>query len=224
MRDHTAVEVRSRHGERLLPRRRLLQAGCAGAASLVLGSLSSMAQTRHAPGVSDTTGTVLPATPQCQKGDRVPPPKQTAGPFYTPDTPERTSLLEPGLKGMPLVVRGNVLNTHCQPIAGALLDFWQADDDGDYDNAGYTLRGHQFADTSGAYRLETIVPGYYPGRTRHIHVRVQAPHGRVLTTQLYFPDAPQNRRDGIFDPRLVMQVRDTAKGGKRAQFAFVLQV
>ena len=71
------------------------------------------------------------------------------------------------------------------------------------------------------YRLESIVPGVYPGRTRHFHVNVQAPGRRVLTTQLYFPDEPLNQRDGIFDRDLVMKVRD-GDGGKTARFVFIL--
>jgi protocatechuate 3,4-dioxygenase beta subunit len=103
------------------------------------------------------------------------------------------------------------------------VDFWQADAGGAYDNAGYTLRGHQFADSQGQYRLETIVPGLYPGRTRHFHVRVQAPNRPVLTTQLYFPGEPGNQRDGIFNPRLVIALRDSS-GGKAGAFDFVLNL
>jgi protocatechuate 3,4-dioxygenase beta subunit len=76
--------------------------------------------------------------------------------------------------------------------------------------AGFRLRGHQFTDGAGRYRLDTIVPGVYPGRTRHIHVRVQAPNGPLLTTQLYFPGETENRRDGIFNPKLLMAVNDSA--------------
>ncbi|MGH2585071.1 MAG: hypothetical protein ACRDJE_09160, partial [Dehalococcoidia bacterium] len=136
---------------------------------------------------------------------------------------ERASLLEPGLQGDRLVVTGYVLTTACEPVQGALLDFWQCDAAGDYDNAGYRLRGHQFTDDSGRYQLETIVPGVYPGRTRHIHVKVQAPNQRVLTTQQYFPGEPGNARDGIFHPDLVMAVQDTADG-KAAIFNYVLDL
>ena len=103
----------------------------------------------------------------------------------------------------------------------ALLDFWQADDAGAYDNAGYRLRGHQFADDQGRYSLETIVPGLYPGRTRHIHVKVQAPNQPMLTTQLYFPGEPSNDRDSIFNSALLMDVRDDT-AGKVGVFNFVL--
>ena len=148
-------------------------------------------------------------------------PSQTEGPFFKPNTPMRASLLEPGMPGTKLVIEGSVLTTGCKPVARALLDFWQADAAGHYDNAGYRLRGRQLTDEAGRYRLETIVPAEYPGRTRHIHVKVQAPGQPALTTQLYFPDGADNRRDSIFDPALVMRVRD-AEGAKLATFDFIL--
>ncbi|MBW3633168.1 MAG: intradiol ring-cleavage dioxygenase [Chloroflexi bacterium] len=165
----------------------------------------------------------LAPTPECDDDDLAATLPQTAGPFYTPESPERRSLLEPEMPGTRLVVGGYVYNTDCQPIPGALLDFWQADDAGVYDNQGYRLRGHQFADEDGGFTLETIVPGLYPGRTRHIHVMAQAQNEPVLTTQLYFPDEPANAADGIFDPALVMDVQD-ADDGKVAFFTFVLPV
>jgi len=114
------------------------------------------------------------------------------------------------------------LTTDCQPIANAWLDFWQADDQGAYDNAGYRLRGHLFTDEQGRYTLETVVPGEYPGRTQHVHVKVRAPNGPILTTQIYFPGAPGNARDSIFDPALLADVQDGA-GGKVATFDFVVK-
>ncbi|MEA2317837.1 MAG: hypothetical protein QOD44_2026, partial [Solirubrobacteraceae bacterium] len=137
------------------------------------------------------------------------------------DTPRRSKLVTAGMPGTPLLLTGDVVDTSCRPVRGALLDFWQADADGRYDNSGFTLRGHQFADGRGRYGLRTIVPGLYPGRTRHIHVKVQRPHGDVLTTQLYFPGEPRNRSDSIFDDSLVMDIR-RAGAGRRARFRFVL--
>jgi protocatechuate 3,4-dioxygenase beta subunit len=164
----------------------------------------------------------LSPTPACDDGDEATV-AQTEGPYYTPNTPERASLLETGMAGVKLVVAGQVLTTDCRPVARALLDFWQADDAGQYDNVGYRLRGHQFADDQGRYTLETVVPGLYPGRTRHIHVKVQAPNQPVLTTQLYFPNEPGNDRDGIFNLALVMDVQDDA-AGKVGEFNFVLKM
>jgi protocatechuate 3,4-dioxygenase beta subunit len=164
----------------------------------------------------------LEPTPACAEGDDATPP-QTAGPFYKPRSPERKSLLEPGIQGTRIVLEGNIRSTKCKPIQRALVDFWQADGSGAYDNAGYRLRGHQFADGAGKYRLETVVPGLYPGRTRHFHVRVQAPNRPVLTTQLYFPDEPGNKRDSIFNPKLVMARRGLGES-QVASFDFVLNL
>ncbi|HEX2102913.1 MAG TPA: hypothetical protein VHF51_04640 [Solirubrobacteraceae bacterium] len=162
----------------------------------------------------------LRATPSCDDGDD-PTPEQTEGPFYTPDTPRRSNLVIDGVSGAPLLLTGDVVDTRCRPVRGALLDFWQADARGRYDNEGFRLRGHQFADARGRFGLRTIVPGLYPGRTRHIHVKVQRPHGQVLTTQLYFPGEPRNRSDGIFDDALLMDIR-RAGSTRRARFRFVL--
>jgi protocatechuate 3,4-dioxygenase beta subunit len=151
-----------------------------------------------------------------------PTPRQTAGPFFRPSSPRRTSFLEPGVSGTRIVVAGAVLFTDCQPVPRALVDVWHADEAGHYDNAGDKLRGHQFTDDHGRYRLQTIMPGFYAGRTRHVHVKVQAPGQPGLTTQLYFPDEPGNRADSLFNPDLVMQVRD-GEEGKLASFDFILR-
>jgi protocatechuate 3,4-dioxygenase beta subunit len=165
---------------------------------------------------------ILQATPPCDDGDDDPTDAQTEGPYYTPNTPRRSNLVTGGVRGIPLLVTGDVVDTQCRPVRGALLDFWQADAAGQYDNQGYRLRGHQFADGSGRYALRTIVPGLYPGRTRHIHVKVQRPHGKILTTQLYFPGEPRNRTDNIFDSSLVMAISRVGNG-RRARFRFVLR-
>jgi len=147
-------------------------------------------------------------------------PSQTEGPYFKAGSPARTSLIESGMTGTRLLLRGRVLTLACAPVAGATLDFWQADAGGAYDNSGYRLRGHQLTDSAGRYFLETIVPGEYPGRTEHIHVKVQAPGKTVLTTQLYFPGVARNQQDSIFDAHLLLTVQDTA-GGKAASFDFV---
>ncbi len=164
----------------------------------------------------------LRPTPACPE-DAGPTPRQTAGPFFKPNSPRRVSLLEPGITGTKIVVTGAVLSTDCKPVARALVDFWHADDMGDYDNAGYKLRGHLFTDDHGRYRVETIVPGLYPGRTRHFHVKVQAPNRPVLTTQLYFPGESANQRDFIFSPDLLVKIQDGADT-KVASFDFVLDL
>ncbi|MGQ0600818.1 MAG: dioxygenase family protein [Anaerolineales bacterium] len=215
----------------------LVLAAC-GAPSVTPAPSSTAAQPQAAEpaSVSPPTSTTAPSpttapaavaqtlapTPQCGDDDD-PTPAQTEGPYYTPNTPERTSFLEAGINGTTLVVTGYVLSTDCQPVAQALIDFWHANDAGEYDNAGYKLRGHQFTDAQGRYTLETIVPGIYTGRTRHIHVKVQAPNQPVLTTQLYFPNEPDNARDGIYMKETEMVVQDE-DDGKAATFNFVLAI
>jgi protocatechuate 3,4-dioxygenase beta subunit len=137
---------------------------------------------------------------------------QTEGPFFKTSTPQRITLIEPGSRAPKLMVAGQVLSPDCKPVKGALLDFWHADEHGEYDNRGFRYRGHQFSDAEGRYRLETIVPAEYPGRTRHIHVKVQPPGGRILTTQLYFPNEPRNARDSLFREELVMHMKDRSQG------------
>jgi protocatechuate 3,4-dioxygenase beta subunit len=219
-------------------RRQFLQAAIATPATLWLASCvapvtpgPSVEPVVEAP-AADLLPTVTPVTeavaqqalaptPACGDDDE-PTPAQTEGPYYTPNTPERASFLEPDLTGDHLAVGGYVLTTSCQPVARALLDFWHCDAGGVYDNTGYRLRGHLFSGEDGSWTLETIMPGVYPGRTRHIHVKVQAPNQPVLTTQLYFPDEPGNQSDGIFRPELVMDVQDAGDGSKSATFNFVL--
>ena len=168
--------------------------------------------------------TLLSPTPACDDGDEDDPTlSQTEGPYFTRNSPERRSLIETGVVGTPLVVTGSVLTRSCRPIAGALLDFWQADGNGEYDNVSYRLRGHQFTATDGTFRLETVVPGLYPGRTRHIHVKAQAPGQSILTTQLYFPGESRNASDGIFDESLLIELSGT-ESARQARFNFVLNL
>jgi len=147
-------------------------------------------------------------------------PRQTEGPFFKTDSPERKNFLESNSTGQRLVLTGAVLTPDCKPVPNALLDFWHSDEQGAYDNRGFRYRGHQHADALGRYRLETIVPAEYPGRTRHIHVKVQAARGRILTTQVYFPGDPGNKRDGLYLPELEMKRPKTGEGS----FDFVVNV
>src|SRR5947208_17183017 len=83
-----------------------------------------------------------------------PTPAQTEGPYFKPGSPMRTSLVEPGMAGTRLALSGRVLSRDCRPIAGARLDFWQADASGSYGNAGYRLRGNQTRRSDSRYALD----------------------------------------------------------------------
>lgn len=201
-----------------LKRRRVMQVMLAMPALTMIGCGSSDEAAAQA---TPTSPAALNPTPACDDGDDDPTPSQTEGPYFTSNSPQRTSLVEPGMAGTLLSVTGRVLSTTCQPIARAKLDFWQADNAGAYDNSGYRLRGHQFSDDNGQFTLQTIVPGLYPGRTRHIHVKVQPANGRVLTTQLYVPGEARNASDGLYSADLLLTVQDVS-GGKAATFNFVV--
>lgn len=191
-------------------RRRVLGAGVFGVGSLLVPG-RSFAESQ--PSI----------TPECRDGDTAATPRETEGPFFKPSSPANAEFYEAGIAGRLFELSGLVLSRDCKPLAGALLDFWQANDAGDYDSLGFRLRGHQFTDAGGRYRLRSIVPGAYERRTRHIHVKVQPPSGRLLTTQLYFPGEPKNSSDSFFRSELLMQ---TASNGfaLTGRFDFVLDI
>lgn len=142
-------------------------------------------------------------------------PEDMEGPFYKAGAPLRASLVEPGSKADKLVLTGAVRAADCKPLADVSLDFWHADERGAYDNSGNRYRGRLATDAQGRYRLETILPPPYAGRPRHIHVKLQRPGGRLLTTQLYFPG---ESRDA--DRALVVKM-ERGDGMLLAQFDFV---
>lgn len=146
------------------------------------------------------------------------------GPFYRPHAPERSTLVEPA----PLVLSGVVMDGRCRPFRDAVLEVWQADAEGEYDLHGDRFRGTLRTDAHGAYRLATIRPGRYRNgatyRPPHLHVKVHATGRPPLTTQLYFPNAPENEGDPWFRERLVIgfQPLGCHPGPRRARFDFVV--
>jgi protocatechuate 3,4-dioxygenase beta subunit len=155
--------------------------------------------------------------------DGRPTPSNPEGPFYSPGSPERTSLIEEGMEGTPITIRGLVLNTDCEPVVAAKIDFWQTDAAGQYDNEGYRLRGHQFTDEDGRYSLETIIPGQYPGRPAHIHLKIFSSEGReMLTSQLYIPGLSEGVPDGFFDRELLVRLAAADGGEQTGFFNFVV--
>ncbi|MGD1836507.1 MAG: hypothetical protein ACPKPY_00430 [Nitrososphaeraceae archaeon] len=152
------------------------------------------------------------------------------GPYYKENSPK----LKEGQKfandiiGERLVVTGKVLDfIDCDPIQGAVLDFWQTDSDGNYDNEGFVLRGKVISDENGNYTLDTIMPGSYSDnnitRPAHIHIKAwipENPGNPSLVTQLYFENDPF--LDVFVKEPLIMNVVDI-NGTKFANFDFVLE-
>ena len=127
------------------------------------------------------------------------------GPYYRPGAPFITALAGPREPGQPVVIRGRVLRSDCRtPVNGAIVDVWQANHSGRYDNMDprapvdptvFLLRGQMRTNADGAYEFTSVLPGRYSlGRERyrpaHIHYKVFSPEGGELTTQIYFQDDP----------------------------------
>jgi protocatechuate 3,4-dioxygenase beta subunit len=191
-------------------RRILLSALLAGPALAPLGLRRAVAQSEPQ----------LDPTPECP-GTPKPTIAQTEGPFFKPGASSRRDLASDSPRGERITIAGFVVDTACRPVPNALVQLWHADETGAYDNAGFRFRGHQLTDDRGRWWFTTIVPAVYPGRTRHYHVKVQKPGGRMLTTQLYFPGEPENRRDGLFNEKLLLTLRQTGDG-KLGRYDFVL--
>lgn len=147
------------------------------------------------------------------------------GPFYSRNAPEQTTLCTSGSGGKEqLVVSGRVLGLDCKPLAGALVEVWHADANGDYshftrgkpDDPACLLRAGIKTDVDGRYSYTTIMPAEYPGRPRHVHYRVSQPGHATLVTQLYFA-----KERGSVDGLIVALQRDD-KGVSRASFDITL--
>src|ERR1051326_4509956 len=195
------------------PTRRVVLAQTLATTGLVLSvcySQFAFAQTGAAP------------TPMCHDGD-APTKPDIEGPYFKLHSPLRAQLVEPNTHGQLYRLEGSVLTRTCEPVASAILDLWHADENGEYDERGFRYRGHLFTDKTGHYRFDTIMPGLYPGRTRHFHFKVAAPFGRVLTTQLYFPNEPRNKTDEYYSPALLMRLSKAASL-TTARFDFILDL
>ena len=190
-----------------------------GTSSSEAGAGGSTTSTAAAAGTSPA-GATLTAADFAGLGTCLLAPEQTEGPFYIDVGLERRDVTE-GLGGHPLRLGIRVVDEECNARPGAVVDVWHCDVDGDYsafsDGAGSSddagegttfLRGSQVADAEGIVEFATIYPGWYRGRTVHVHTKVRLNDAEVLTTQLYFPD---DVTDGIFteDPYAARGERDT---------------
>lgn len=128
-------------------------------------------------------------------------PELTAGPFYLDPDLVRSDITE-GRPGAAMDLALQVVTADCAPVAGARVDLWHCDAEGNYsgfarqgsDRAENTrgetfLRGTQFTGANGVASFRTIYPGWYQGRTTHFHYKVFLDDRTVLTSQIFLPDA-----------------------------------
>ncbi|MFI1887108.1 dioxygenase family protein [Streptomyces jumonjinensis] len=230
--EHSAV---NRSGSR----RTFIKASSATVTAAALGTVAVQAipsaSARPLTAVDEAlrAGRPVSLTPACDGHET---PAAAEGPLFKPESPERTNLITPGIRGVELEFTGTVYDTACKPIPGALIEFWQCDQNGDYDTTGYSLRGHQYTTSRGAFTLRTIIPRDYTGRwgtrTPHIHTKVQTPGGPVLITQLYFPDGTQaygrdfaalNAGDGLINRACTIALTGPVNGSYTGAFDFVVK-
>lgn len=127
-------------------------------------------------------------------------PETTEGPYYIDPDLIRSDIRE-GLPGVAMALRLQVVDQTCRPIPGARVDIWHCDAQGNYsgfagqgsdaarNTAGQTfLRGTQIADDAGNVAFRSIYPGWYRGRTTHVHFKVFLDRATLLTGQIFFPD------------------------------------
>jgi protocatechuate 3,4-dioxygenase beta subunit len=200
-----------------------LVVGCRGAGGGAPTTKTSASPSPLASNASSASNKVADPTPECHDHDTE---DNIEGPFFKPSSPERANLVEPGTKGVRLTLRGRVFGAGCGVVlAGAILDFWQADASGAYREV--KMRGHQIVGADGSYVLQTVIPGHYLNgdqfRPAHIHVKVKAQDRPLLTTQLYFEGDPYNDIDPFIKKSLIMPLGAEASGAKSARFDFVLK-
>jgi protocatechuate 3,4-dioxygenase beta subunit len=140
-------------------------------------------------------------------------PEQTEGPYHIEDALLRRNVTE-GRPGAPLYVSLRVAGAaSCAPIPGAVVEIWHADASGDY--SGFdgqenrtAMRGQQVVGAAGVATFRTVYPGWYPGRTPHIHVKVHVGGSEVHTGQVYFDDT---LTDAVYaqEPYATRGTRDT---------------
>ena len=188
--------------------RRQVLAGAATAASAVLGWRGGNAQ-------GDPAASAKPSGKAC-----ILTPEATEGPFYFDPKLVRAAVAE-GKAGAPLALTLQVVDAEtCAALSKVRIDIWHCDGLGVY--SGYArqetgsaegetfLRGTQFTDEEGAARFDTIYPGWYPGRTPHIHFKVILDDKDLVAGQLYFPDAVSEQVYATHSPyRERKQERDT---------------
>lgn len=151
-------------------------------------------------------------------GERRPSAPQSLGPFYPRSSAERPRETDADLlvvqgervlsRGLPIYLTGRVLNRRGQPVANAEVEIWQCDANAVYHHPAGGAEGERdpnfqgygrtTTDREGVFHFRTIRPVPYPGRTPHIHARVQAAGAAALATQLYLPDEPGNARDFLY--------------------------
>lgn len=216
----------------LVSRRDLIKTSCVSAGYLLFGELVLRADAlpTEESGKLGSYGQYMAPVKAVPKPAAVIVPKKAApqpaitednilGPFYRPGAPFRAKITPPLERGKVVVVSGHVFGFDTKgPLKNAVIDVWQANANGRYDNDDpskppkadvFLNRARMITDEQGYYEYETIHPGRYQigsnvWRPSHIHYMVQAPGYKSLVTQLYFQGDPENKRDSFIKQSLIV--------------------
>lgn len=146
-------------------------------------------------------------------------PELTEGPFYIDERLNRADITE-GRPGAAMDLALQVVTADCTPVEGARVDVWHCDALGAYSGVSGAsdetfLRGTQVTGAGGVAKFRTIYPGWYRGRTTHIHYKVFLGDRTVLTSQVFFPDALSDYLYRSVEPYDGRGRRDTTNDGDR---------
>ena len=162
------------------------------------------------------------------------------GPYHRKGAPFRAKITPPMEPGDVILISGHVWGHDTKrPLANAVIDIWQANKDGRYDNDDpknppakdvFVNRARLITDENGYYEYETIMPGRYKigpaaWRPAHIHYMVRSPGYSTLITQLYFKGDPMNSKDRFIKKSLIIDLtKEKSVGGeyRRGEFDIVL--
>jgi len=186
-------------------------------------------------------------------------PELTEGPYYVDEGLDRSDIRsDPGsgevkagaLLKLSIYVSRIGSGGGCTPLPGAKVDIWHCDAEGVYSDVSDRsfntqgqkfLRGYQVTDENGRVMFTTIYPGWYPGRTVHIHFKVQPTENQVFTSQLFFEDKLSdqvftqqpyagrgqrntlNSQDSIFQQELMLDVTQDKDGNFETRFDIGMQ-
>lgn len=156
------------------------------------------------------------------------------GPFYRPNAPKRQDLTTNNIAGSKIDLKGIVYGSDCKtPLKNALVEIWQCDVEGNYDNTSqeFKLRGSWNTNENGEYSFKTILPGKYLNgklyRPAHIHFRVTEQNSKELISQIYFKNDPNIQEDPwASDPKAELRILpitlEDTKGNLAVQFDIYL--
>jgi len=164
-------------------------------------ALKMLSLTALGAGIVNLGSSAARAAPNPSNGACFLTPQSIEGPYYFDPKLERANITE-GHAGIPVKLKLQVIGSDCVAIPNARVDVWHADARGYYsgydrqgDSANIStrgqtfMRGTQFTNSAGEVLFMTAYPGWYPGRTAHIHFKIFLDKKSVLTAQIYFPDA-----------------------------------